>query len=391
MNDFFEFNLKTNVKFGSGQAINLAEYLKELSFNRIGIVVDSAVFDFQYIKKILKKLNTKEFSFIKIWKYNLKKEPDYDSLDKVKIIFLNKKLNPLVDCFVGIGGGSVIDFTKGLATLTVNKGKAIEYRGFPEKIKPCLPVIALPTVAGTGSEVTFNAVFIDQKEKKKLGINTRYNFPVLTILDPSLTLTCPKNVSLSSGVDILVHVLEGYGSKNNNPLVKVFAKQGFKLAFNNLAKVLENPKNIDFRTNLQLASYFGGLTLLGSAGGPTGALSYSLGVHFNVPHGLAGGIFLPYIIKHNINKGYDYSELYDLINGVDKNIIKKQKNKLFVKKMFDFFHKIEAPLSLKDFKVNQNNVVILLKEVENYEKAFAQNPVSFSVEDSKKLLLKLIK
>ena len=386
----FEFNLKTKTKFGAGQALGLGKYLKELHFKRIGIIVDSGISNLKYTKEILKSVQREGFNKIKVWEYNLGTEPDYDSLDRIKLIFLDKKAKPLVDCFVGIGGGSAIDFAKGLATLMTNSGKAIKYRGFPTNINPSLPTIALPTTAGTGSEVTYNAAFINWKDKKKLGINTMHNFPVLAILDPHLTLSCPKSVTVSSGVDALVHILEGYVARESSCLARIFAKGGFQLIFNNLSKVLNNPKNLEIRQNLQLGAYFGGLTLLGSGGGPIGALSYSLGVHFKVPHGIAGGVFLPHIVEFNVKNGYDYSELYDLIEGADKSLDRKEKNQLFSEKLFKLSKKIGIPSTLKDFNVNEQNIDILLHETENLGRAFAQNPVPFSVEEGKKLLLKLI-
>jgi len=386
----FEFNLKTKTKIGVGQALNLGKYLKEFSFKRIGIVVDSGVFNLDYVKEILESIQKENFNNIKIWEYNLKREPDYDSLDRIKVDFLDKNSNSLVDCFIGIGGGSALDFTKGLATLVVNPGSAITYRGFPENINLSLPIIALPTTAGTGSEVTYQAVFTDFKEKKKLGINTKNNFPALAILDPNLTLTCPKSVTISSGIDALVHTLESYVSMRANSLTRIFAKEAFRLMFNNLFKVLDNSKNIDIRANLQLGAYLAGISLMNSSAGPAGALSYPFGVHFKVPHGIAGGIFLPYIIEYNVKNKYNYSELYDLIEGADKSLNVMEKNQIFSKKLFELCKKIEIPLTLKEFRVNKNNLNILLDEVESLEKTFAQNPIPFSVEEGKKLLLKLI-
>lgn len=162
----FEFNLKTKTKFGVGLSLRLGDYLKELKFRKIGIIVDSGVFNLDYIKEILNNIKKANFEKVKIWEYNLKAEPDYDSLDEIKLEFLNEESKPLVDCFVGIGGGSVIDLAKGLATLVVNPGESRKYRGFPKDINPSLPTIALPTTAGSGSEITYNAVFIDWKGGK---------------------------------------------------------------------------------------------------------------------------------------------------------------------------------------------------------------------------------
>ena len=386
----FEFNLKTKIRFGVGIAANLGRYLKELSFKRIGIIIDSGISNQKYVKEILENIQETGFDKVKVWEYNLNAEPDYDSLDKVKLKFLDKNQKPTVECFVGIGGGSVMDLAKGLSTLMTNPGKAITYRGFPMGINPSLPTIAVPTTAGTGSEVTYNAVFIDKKDKKKLGINTMYNFPVYAILDPKLTLSCPKSVTVSSGIDALVHTLESYAARQSNPLTRAFAKEAFNLIFNNLHNVLNDPENIEIRAKLQLGAYLAGISLINSGSGPAGALSYPLGVFFKVPHGLAGGVFLSHIVEHNVKNGYDYGELYDLIESIDKSINNKEKNQLFSKNLFELCKKLGVPSNLRVFGVNENNINMLLEETEHLDKAFAQNPIPFSVEDGKKLLMKMI-
>jgi alcohol dehydrogenase class IV len=375
----FEFNLKTKLKVGAGEALNLAKNIQNLGFKKIALIIDSGVFDVPYVKEIIASVNEKA----KIWEYNLGGEPDYESLDKIKIEFMDENQKPLVDCFVAIGGGSAIDFAKGLATLVVNSGPALNYRGFPENINIPLPVIALPTTAGTASEVTYNAVFISRKDKKKLGINTLHNFPILAILDPRLTLSCPKKVIISSGMDALTHSLESYVAVQANSLIRIFAKEAFGLVFNNLSRVLNDLENLEIRENLQLGAYLAGISLMNSGSGPAGAISYPLGVHFGAPHGLGNAIFLPHIIKHNFDRGYDYSELNSLIE--EKN------GKTFSERIFELCQNLGVPDSLNDLGVNLENVNMLLKDVEGFEKAFAQNPVPFTVEDGKKLIISLIK
>ncbi|MCK4902876.1 MAG: iron-containing alcohol dehydrogenase, partial [Thermoplasmatales archaeon] len=290
-----------------------------------------------------------------------------------------------------IGGGSVMDFSKGLSTLTVNPGPAIDYRGFPKDLKKPLPTIVMPTTAGTGSEATYMAVFINKEDKLKRGINTMHNFPLMAILDPKLTVSCPKPVTVSTGIDGLVHALESYVAVQSNYLTKIFARDAFKLLFNNLNKVLDNPKDVNVRGNLMLGSYLAGISLMNSGSGIGGVLSAPTSVHFGVPHGIAGGILLPYAIEFNVKNGYDYSELYDLIDNVDKSIDKKEKNKLFSKKIFELCKKLDIPTNFKDYGIDKNNIDVLLKETEKREKGLAQNPIPFSVEDGKKLLLKIMK
>ncbi len=386
-----EFNLKTKLKFGPGEGLNLGKYLKEMGFKRIAVIVDSKVYQTDYLRAIIDNLARENFEGIKIWEYNFKAEPDYDSLDRVKIDFMDEVGQPIVDCFVGIGGGSVIDFSKGLATLVVNPFESRKYRGFPQDINPSLPTIALPTTAGTGSEVTYNAVFIDWKDNKKLGINTMHNFPVLAVLDPKLTLTCLESITVSAGMDALTHILESYISLKANPLNRFFAKEAFRLVFNSLFKVLDEPDNLEIRGNIQLGAYLAGISLMNSSPGIAGAMSYPLGVHFKVPHGIAGAVFLPYITEYNAKSGFDYSELYDFIENTNKDLSKEEKSRLFSQKMFELCEKLKVPSDLKAFGVNEENIDKLLNDVEGLKGAFDFNPIPFSVEEGRILLTKLIK
>jgi alcohol dehydrogenase class IV len=387
----FEFNLKTKTRFGIGEALSLGQYLKELSIKRVGIVIDSAILDLDYSRQILDSIRNQDFLYVNVWAYDLKAEPDYESLDRIKMLFLNSSGEPAVDCFVGIGGGSVIDFAKGLATVTVNPGPAIRYRGFPKGIKPSLPTIALPTTAGTGSEVTYNAVFIEWNEKVKYGINTMNNFPALAILDPNLVKTCPQSVALSSGMDALVHTMESYMTNGANPMTQIFAREAFYLLFNNLPRIFEERDIIEYWARVQFGAYLAGISLFNAGAGPAGAFSYSLGVHFRVPHGIGGAVFLPPIVEHNAKRGYDFSELYDLIEGADRSLDKKTKSRLFVSEFHNLYKRLDLKCEITQFGVNASNIGILLKEVDDFTGAFEQNPVPFTIDDGKELLARMIR
>jgi len=195
----------------------------------------------------------------------------------------------------------------------------------------------------------------------------------------------------SSGMDALTHTLESYVATKANPLTRIFAENAFNLIFNNLLKVLEVPGDLESRSKLQLGAYLAGISLMNSGSGVAGALSYSLGVHFGVPHGIAGALYLPHVVDFNIQKGYDYSRLYDLIDGVDKSLAKEEKNRIFGNKLFELGRRLNVPDTLRYFGVDESNLNILLKEAESLEKAFTQNPIPFTVEDGKQLLIKLTK
>ena len=210
----FNFELKTKMIFGIDEALILADHLTTMKYDSPVLLIDKNIFHSMQINDILSGLEDYNIDF-RVIRYDLCGEPTYEYLDH--LFNTNKPLFGNTDCIVGIGGGSVIDTAKGLAVLSTNLGPAIQYRGFPTHINKPIPVIAIPTTAGTGSEVTYNAVFIDSITKKKLGINTKHNYPVLAILDPTLITTCPYNVALSSALDALVHSVESFGTTKSSP------------------------------------------------------------------------------------------------------------------------------------------------------------------------------
>lgn len=387
----FDFNVKTNAKFGAERALHLAQYLQELSLKKPGVIVDEGIAGHYYVRQVIAALENDRNITMKVWIYDLRHEPDYDSLDRIKAMFLDPSGKPVTDCFIGIGGGSVIDFAKGLATVVVNPGKAVQYKGFPTGIVPSLPTIALPTTAGTGSEVTYNAVFTDNDVKKKLGINTRNNYPALAILDPLFTVNSPASVWVSSGMDALVHTLETYMAVQATPMSRIFSREAFALLFNNLPRINATPGDVEVRAKVQFGAYLAGIALINSGSGVAGALSYPLGVLYKVPHGMAGAVFISHVIRHNVNAGYDFSGLYDLIDDTDRNLPKNEKNEVFCERMFVLCRTLGVPETLGEYGVNTGTVDLLINEIPSLERAFAQNPVPFTVDDGKRLVRSMTK
>lgn len=378
----FNFKLKTNMKFGIGIVKDLNEILLKYRFKKAGFIIDHGVYGSDQIEEMIKRVESARIS-INVY-VNRVSEPDYDYLDEFK-----KQLNGVdFDCLVGVGGGSTLDLTKGMAILLKNPGKAISYRGFPELGNNPLPVIAIPTTAGTGSEVTYNAVFTDNREKKKLGINSELNYPICALLDPSLTLSCPKAVTVSSGIDALTHALESFVAKNATPISRIFSKEAFKLIFNNLGKVTEDPRNIEIRSKLLFGSYLAGIALCNSGAGPAGAMSYPLGAIYKVPHGLAGGVFLPAIVKLNVDRGYmGYTELYDLIEDSDKNLSINRKNERFCKLLEELCVRLGVPQKLTAFGIAERDIDCLVEHTfKGLKAAIEQNPIQVNEEDVRKIL-----
>lgn len=382
------FLLNSNMKFGIDEFEKLPAYLKEMNFSNIAVIIDQAIMESGYIKNVFSECN-KAFKKFEVLIYELKGEPTYDYLDECAEKM--RKYKDL-DVIVGIGGGSVIDMAKGIAALMTNKGSGIEYRGFPKGINKPLPIVAIPTTAGTGSETTYNAVFTDLKAQKKLGINTTINFPALSILDPQLIATCPKDVIASSGMDAVTHALESFVSKKATLISRMFSIEAARLLFPNLEKVLDYPEDLAVKGNLQLGAYLAGIALINSSSGPAGALSYLLGTRYKVPHGSAGAIFLPHIHKFNFDKGYyDYSILCDAINPDEQNRKdKKEKAGYIIDKIFFLNKKLGIKERLSSYGVRREDLERFEQEVVTTLKvAFEFNPVEITKYDIKRILTEL--
>jgi alcohol dehydrogenase len=384
MIDQFSFKLSTQTYYGFGYSRKLGELLQERNFKNVVLMVHEGVYEnseyFQEIKSIIES----NVSNLRVEVLRGSEEPDYDYLDEVtgKIRSINE-----IDVIVGIGGGSCLDIVKAVAVLVTNPGKGAEYRGFDKVKVPGVPVIAIPTTAGTGSEVTINAVFTNKQEQKKLGINGNFLNATYAILDAEWTLSCPYSVALSSGLDALVHAMESFMCQKANPLTRMFSKEGFRLVYSALPCLVDDLPNKEKRQQLLLGSYVGVIGLFNSGSGIAGALSYPLGVHFNMPHGIAGGIFILDVIEFNIEKGYfDFAEIFDLIEP-GTGLSDEEKSRSFLEKLKELYKKLGVEQYLTTWGITKDNVEEVGKLMHPMQAAFDQNPVFCSAqEDALKFL-----
>lgn len=387
-NRAMNFLVNSNMKFGIGEFEKLPAYLEEMGFSNIAVIVDKAIAEIDYVKNVL-SICKKSSKACEVLVYELNEEPTYDYLDEcAERIRRNKDLSVII----GIGGGSAMDMAKGIAVLMTNKGPGVNYKGFPKGINRPVPVIAIPTTAGTGSETTYNAVFTDSKAGKKLGINTVLNFPVLSILDPKLIATCPQGVIASSGMDALTHAMESFVSKKATILTRMFSIEAIRLLLPNLEKVVDYPEDLDIKGNLQLGAFLAINGLINSSSGPAGALSYLLGTWYKVPHGTAGAVFLPHIHRFNFENGYyDYDILYNAINPDDCTCeSRKEKAEFITDKIFFLNRKLGIKEKLSSYGVKNEDLIRFEQEaLTTLKAAFGFNPIEMKKEDIRELLLRI--
>jgi alcohol dehydrogenase class IV len=231
---------------------------------------------------------------------NVKGEPSVDSINEILAVSRENQC----EVVVAIGGGSVLDSGKTIAALMTNTNDIMDYlevigNGVPVS-KKSLPFIAVPTTSGTGAEATKNATILSAEHKVKVSIRSPYMLPDVVLLDPQLTLSVPKDVTASTGLDALTQVLEPYVSKMANPITDAFAKEGLARAARSLKKAYDQGDDIDAREDMAIVSLFGGIALANAKLGAVHGFAGVLGGMFPIPHGVVCARLLPFVTRKNI-------------------------------------------------------------------------------------------
>jgi alcohol dehydrogenase len=296
----FSFTGAKKIIFGNGSFNTLADHVRELKASRPLIVLDRNLSKTglrDWISEILGKSGFKSTIFDK----QVEAEPRLEVADEgAKAIQKGK-----CDLVIGIGGGSAMDVAKAVAALAANDGKAEDYLGLDKIPGPGLPTIMVPTTAGTGSEVTFTAVFVRQDLKKKEGMNSPYLYPDLAVLDPTLTLSLPPVSTASTGIDALCHAIESFTSINASPMSEMFSLEAIQLISANLRTCVHDGSSLEAREKMLLGSLYAGLGLANAGVGAVHSLSYPLGGKYGVSHGLANTVMLPHVMYFNLPGALD--------------------------------------------------------------------------------------
>ena len=291
----FSFTGARKIIFGNGALETLAEHIHELKASRPLIVLDRNLSKTDLKGKVLDILGDGCLKAT-LFDQKVEAEPRLEVADEgVKAAQKGK-----CDVVVGIGGGSAMDVAKAIAVLAANNGRAKDYLGLNKVPGPGLPKIMIPTTAGTGSEVTFTAVFVRQNLKKKEGMNSPHLYPELAILDPTLTLSLPPVSTASTGIDALCHAIESYTSINASPMSELLSLEAIYLISSNLRTCVHDGSNLEARGNMLLGSLYAGLGLANAGVGAVHSLSYPLGGKYGVSHGLANTIMLPHVMAFNL-------------------------------------------------------------------------------------------
>lgn len=289
----FDYLPQTRVVFGTGMVARLGELAAEIGGRRIFLVTDRGLRDAGHEKRGLESLKAAGLH-VTVFDETTP-NPTTDDVDRA--LAVAKRDN--VDLIVGLGGGSSMDCAKGVNFLLTNGGRMEDYWGVGKATKPMLPMIAVPTTAGTGSEAQSFALIAQAGSHRKMACGDKKAACKVAILDPELTLSMPDSVTRATGIDALSHALETYVTRPRNAISQLFSRQAWKLLARGLPQVLANPTAMEARSAVLLGAHLAGAAIENSMLGATHALANPLSARFGTTHGVAIGIMLPHVIRYN--------------------------------------------------------------------------------------------
>ena len=297
----FEFHARTRVVFGAQQFARLGELARELGFTRTLVVADPGVAAYaESALAVLRQAGIESQVFS-----DFGPNPDTDMIERGRVIAAGFRC----DSIVGLGGGSSLDCAKGINFVHSCGGSMRDYWGHGKALKPMLPMIGVPTTAGTGSEAQSYCLISDAKTHVKMACGDEKAAFRISILDPELTATAPLSVTAASGYDACSHAVEAFVTTKGNPLSRGFSQQAFEWIEPNLERVLANDATINARSAILLGANLSGMAIEHSMLGAAHACANPLTAHFGITHGIAVSLMLPHVVRWNQEDGTDYSPL----------------------------------------------------------------------------------
>lgn len=293
------------------------------------------------------------------------------------------------DIVVAAGGGSVIDAGKAMAGMATNPGSVREYLEGRGISKRPLPFIAIPTTAGTGAEVTKNAVLTNREEGYKRSIRHRWLIPAVALVDPELTLTVPPEITASTGMDTLAQLIEPLVSRKGTPITDALAIHGIGLVRRSLRNAVRDGTDMRSRTDMSLASLLSGMALANSGLGAAHALSHPLGAHLGIPHGCGCAILLPHVMEFNIAAAAEkYASIARALGEDVHGLSQQRAAEQAVEFVKHLSRDIGIPACLSGLGVGENDLPMLARE--SHGSSLSGNPVEASDGDLVEILRKAL-
>jgi alcohol dehydrogenase class IV len=287
------------------------------------------------------------------------------------------------DIVIGLGGGSALDVAKVAAALVTNSDPVTSYFGIDLIPRPGLPVILVPTTAGTGSEVTPIAILSDYTEKLKKGIVSPRLFPAVAMLDPELTVGLPPAVTAATGMDALIHAVEAYTSKNASRVTDMFAIEAMSLIMENLRAAFADGTNLDARAKMLEGSLLAGIAFANAGVTAVHAFAYPIGAEFHIPHGVANSMMLSSVMEFNM-LGHlpKFANMAQVFGENIEGLSQRDAAATAVESLRTLAMDLNIPAGLSQFGVTEGDIPGLAGGVMKVTRLLANNPRQLTLEDA---------
>ena len=377
----FTFNTTSGIRFGSCTSVSSSQEISKILGSNILFITDKDLMSLKLTEPTLNQL--KKFSSkVEIFD-DVEADPSLKTL--LKSIEIGKKMN--ATGVIGFGGGSSMDVAK-LTSLILGSNENIEEAwGVSNAKGPRLPLVLVPTTAGTGSEVTPISIITVGEEEKK-GVSSPIILPDVAILDPDLTLGLPAHTTAATGIDAMVHAIEGYASanKNNNPISKMLSVEALKLLGGSIEKAVFDGSNLEARGNMLIGAMLAGKSFANSPVAAVHALAYPIGGTFHVSHGLSNSLVLPYVLRFNSadNKATkDYAELAPFVfPDINTNQGSQAVCSEFIDRMESLSKKLGLPQKLREVNIPKEACEKMAKDAMKQTRLLVNNPREVTEKDA---------
>jgi len=367
----FEFKLPTRVLFGVNRVDSLGEEVKALEIQRLLLVTDKGVVNAGLLDRVTRALEAAGIQFTIF--DSVEANPTTTTVHSGAELFRKNSCDGLV----ALGGGSPMDAAKAIGVQATHAGDIMDYSrrvGKPvQNITP--PLVAIPTTAGTGSEVTWVSVLVDPGDKVKIVVPSPFIAATVALVDPSLTVSLPPEVTASTGMDALTHAVEAYVSIKSHPVSDSLALEAVQLISANLREAVGNGDNLAARANMLLASTMAGMAFVNASVGLVHAVAHALGGFFNIAHGIANAVMLPPVMGLSLigNPG-KYADIAAAMGATVDGLSDMEAAREAVFAVESLAADIGIPQDLKQLGADPARISDLAEETMNQTGAFPFNP-----------------
>ncbi|HSK62934.1 MAG TPA: iron-containing alcohol dehydrogenase [Pyrinomonadaceae bacterium] len=309
----FDFQPRTRLIFGAGTIGQLGKLAVELGFRRTLLVADHGLVASGHVDEAVTPLQEAGIEVVRFHDFEV--NPDTRMVESGTAFVATQQ----IDSVIGLGGGSSLDCAKGINFLLTNGGHMADYHGYGKATKPLLPMIAVPTTAGTGSEAQSYALISDAETHVKMACGDPKAAFRVALLDPALTLSQPRSITAISGFDAIAHAVETYVTTKRTAVSEVFSREAWVLLEGNYERVLTHPDDLEARGAMQLGAFYAGLAIENSMLGATHACANPLTARYGTAHGAAIAMLLPSVVRWNERAAAGRYETLVKLSSITRN------------------------------------------------------------------------